>query len=115
MEVHFHSLLFPIDCNNSEPQHLLVLDAEVAEVCSRSSTTNACQCRAISTTPTEQLDIKVPLIYITVRQTLVLCKSHDCQGLSMQTHAVLGTLPQNSQLKPTIMRNPYSLGNPMWQ
>lgn len=79
------------------------------------SITNAWQCRAISTTPIEQLDVKVPLIHITGRQTLLLHKSHGYQELSMQADALLGTLPQNSQVKPTIVRNPYSFKNPRWQ
>lgn len=84
-----------------------------------SSIPNACQCRAISTTPSGQLGIKVPLI-TELRDKLFYCINHigdyGDQGLSMQTNAVLATLPQNSQVKPTAIRNPYSLENPnMWQ
>lgn len=36
MEIHFHSLLFPIDYNNSQQQHLMVTYDKLAEFCSRS-------------------------------------------------------------------------------
>lgn len=83
------------------------------------SISSACQCRAISSTPGEQLGVKVPLICTTVSQT-PLCITHigdyGEQGMSMQANAALGTQPQNSQVKPTVIRNPYSLENPnMWQ
>lgn len=36
MEIHFHSLLFPVEHNNSHQQHLTVMYDKLAEFCNRS-------------------------------------------------------------------------------